>query len=195
CGYHAWIYDLRGRLRSAPRMAGIEGFDREALSLPPLAVEAWGPWAWVNPVPDAAPLRTRVTALDRMLAATQWDRLRFHSRSSWTLECNWKVYVDNYLDGGYHIPHMHPSLDAQIDMATYRTELHGEFSVQTVEPAARPDERTAVDPSVRIGPGAVYAWLYPNFMLNRYGPCLDTNHVIPLGPDRRRVDYEFRFLA
>ena len=33
CGYHAWTYDLRGRLRSAPKMAGIRGFDREALVL------------------------------------------------------------------------------------------------------------------------------------------------------------------
>lgn len=194
CGYHAWTYDLRGRLRSAPRMAGIEGFDRDALSLPSLSVEAWGPWAWVNPQAQASPLQPRVTELDRMLAATGWERLRFHSRTSWVIECNWKVYVDNYLDGGYHIPHMHPSLDAQIEMASYRTDLFDEYSVQTVAPAHRPDARTPVDPSVRIGPGATYAWLYPSFMLNRYGPCLDTNHVIPLGPDRCRVDYEFFFI-
>jgi choline monooxygenase len=67
--------------------------------------------------------------------------------------------------------------------------------VQTVEPAATADGRTQIDPSVRIGPGAIYAWIYPNFMLNRYGPCLDTNYVVPLGPDRCRVDYEFFFLG
>jgi choline monooxygenase len=195
CGYHAWTYDLRGRLRSAPRMAGIEGFDRDALSLPPLSVEAWGPWAWVNSQADAPALLPRVAELDRMLAATAWERLRFHSRTSWTLQCNWKVYVDNYLDGGYHVPHMHPSLDAQIDMGSYRTDLYGEFSVQTVEPATKTDARTLVDPSVRIGPRAIYAWVYPNFMINRYGPCLDTNYVVPLGPDRCRVDYEFFFLG
>lgn len=194
CGYHAWTYDLRGRLRSAPRMAGIEGFDRDALSLPALPVEAWGPWAWLNPMPGAAPLLPRLTELDRMLTATEWERLQFHSRSSWTVECNWKVVVDNYLDGGYHVPHMHPSLDAQIDMATYRTELHGEFSVQSVAAAVAPDARTQVDPTIRIGPRAIYAWIYPNIMLNRYGPCLDSNLVVPLGPDRCRVDYEFYFL-
>lgn len=187
CGYHAWTYDLRGRLRSAPRLAGIEGFDRSALSLPALAVETWGPWAWVHPEAQAVGLRSRVTELDRMLAATQWERLRFHSRTSWIVECNWKVYVDNYLDGGYHVPHMHPGLAAQLEMASYRTRLFEEYSVQTVDPAG-------TDTSARIGLGAVYAWLYPNFMLNRYGPCLDTNHVVPLGPERCRVDYEFFFL-
>lgn len=194
CGYHAWTYDLRGRLRSAPRMAGIEGFDRDALSLPPLPVETWGPWAWIATAPEPPPLLPRVAQLDRMLAATGWERLRFHSRTSWTVACNWKVYVDNYLDGGYHVPHMHPSLDAQIDMSSYRTALYDAFSVQTVQPAAAPDARTEVDARVRIGPGAIYAWIHPNLMLNRYGPCLDTNLVIPLGPDRCRVDYEFFFV-
>lgn len=194
CGYHAWTYDLRGRLRSAPRMAGIRGFDREAMSLPSLPVAAWGPWAWLSPDPAAPPLLDRIAELDTMLARTEWERLRFHSRVSWTIACNWKVYVDNYLDGGYHIPHMHPSLDAQIDMASYRTELFGEFSVQTAGSATAGDERTVVDPTERIGSGAIYAWIHPNFMINRYGPCMDVNHVVPLGPDRCRVDYEFWFM-
>ena len=56
------------------------------------------------------------------------------------------------------------------------------------------DDRLDFDAAARIGDGALYAWIYPNFMLNRYGPCLDSNLVIPLGPDRCRVDYEFYFV-
>ncbi|MEM6992773.1 MAG: SRPBCC family protein [Myxococcota bacterium] len=194
CGYHAWSYGLDGRLKSAPKMAGIEAFDREALSLPPLGLDAWGPWAFINHRRDAPPMAQRVASLDAALQRTEWQRLRFIDRKAWTIECNWKVYVDNYLDGGYHIPHMHPSLDAQLDMASYRTELFGEFSIQSSDAAGEADARTAVDASVRIGDGAIYAWVYPNFMLNRYGPCLDSNLVIPLGPDRCRVEYEFYFL-
>jgi choline monooxygenase len=193
CGYHAWTYDLDGRLRSAPRMAGIRGFDREAMSLPSLRAERWGRWVFVNWRDDAPALRGDLPELDALLGERGWDRLRFVASRSWTLQCNWKVYVDNFLDGGYHVPHMHPSLDAQIDMASYRTEAFGLSSVQTVAAAAQPDARTAVDPGARIGAGAIYAWIYPNFMINRYGPCLDTNHVVPLGPDRCRVDYEFWF--
>ena len=51
-----------------------------------------------------------------------------------------------------------------------------------------------VDAQERIGDGAIYAWIYPNFMLNRYGPCLDSNYVIPLGHDKCRVLYDFFFL-
>ena len=191
CGYHAWTYDLEGRLRSAPRMAGIRDFDREAMSLVPLALETWGLWVFLDLSGTAPPLE--LAELDARLAGTDWERLRFVERTTWTLQCNWKVYVDNYLDGGYHIPHMHPSLDAQIDMRGYRTEVFERFSIQTAPPASRQDGRIAFDASARIGPGAIYAWIFPSFMLNRYGPCLDTNYVVPLGPDRCEVRYEFFF--
>lgn len=193
CGYHAWTYDLDGRLKSAPRIAGIRGFDREAMSLPALQTEQWGRWVFANWDRYTPGVQASLPQLDAMLGDRGWDRLRFVASRSWTIACNWKVYVDNYLDGGYHIPHMHPSLDAQIEMDSYRTECFERSSVQTAGAAKEPDARTTVDASARIGAGAIYAWIYPNFMINRYGPCLDTNHVVPLGPDRCRVDYQFWF--
>lgn len=194
CGYHAWEYDLRGKLRSAPKMAGIEEFDRDEMSLRPLAVDVWGPWVFVNGDVDAPPMKARLPELDERLEATNWNELAWAERTTWEIGCNWKVYVDNYLDGGYHIPHMHPTLDAQLDMSTYRTDLFAESSIQTSDPSSAGDERIDYAAGERIGPGAIYAWIYPNFMLNRYGPCLDSNWVVPLGPNRCRVEYEFYFL-
>ena len=193
CGYHAWTYDLCGALRSAPRMAGIRGFERGAMSLPPIAIEIWGPWVFVNFDADAAPLAGQVTELDRRLTATDWGRLRYVHGATWDIASNWKVVVDNYLDGGYHIPHMHPTLDAQIDMSTYRTEVFERYSIQSTGASSVNDERIEYAAGDRIGGGAIYAWLHPNFMLNRYGGCLDTNLVLPVGPDRCRVIYEFFF--
>jgi len=133
--------------------------------------------------------KTRLlTELDARLEASSWSELEFVHRNEWTLACNWKVYVDNYLDGGYHVPHMHPTLDAQLDMARYQTELFAEFSIQSC-----PSAGEAELAQQRIGGQAIYAWLFPNFMINRYGPCLDSNHVIPLGPDRCKVVCEFYF--
>ncbi|MFV8755457.1 aromatic ring-hydroxylating oxygenase subunit alpha [Nannocystaceae bacterium ST9] len=187
CGYHAWSYELNGRLRKAPQMAGVEAFDREAMALVPIQVEVWGPWVFINADLDAAPLAPRLSELDARLAASRWSELEYVQRIEWTLACNWKVYVDNYLDGGYHVPHMHPTLDAQLDMANYRTELFGEFSIQSC-----PSASEALGQQ-RIGSQAIYAWMFPNFMINRYGPCLDSNLVIPQGPSRCKVVYEFYF--
>jgi choline monooxygenase len=193
CGYHAWSYGLDGRLRKAPRMAGIQDFDRAEMSLAPLALERWGPWLFVSRDAAATPIAAACPELDAELEKSSWRRLRFAGRRSWEIACNWKVYVDNYLDGGYHVPHMHPTLDAQIDMARYRTDVFARSSIQGAPPAPARDGRIDYDPTARIGERALYGWAYPNFMINRYGPCMDTNYVVPMGVDRCRVEYEFYF--
>ena len=193
CGYHAWSYDLEGCLRKAPRMAGIEEFDREAMSLPAMSLEVWGPWIFLNPDPLAPPLAASAGPLIDLLDRRGWRGLKFVERITWDIKSNWKVVVDNYLDGGYHIPHMHPSLDAQLDMDSYRTEIFESSSVQSSRSAEAADRRIDYEAGKRIGEEALYLWLFPNFMLNRYGSCLDTNLVIPQGPDRCRVIYDFFF--
>jgi choline monooxygenase len=148
---------------------------------------------FINTDASAEPLAGELDELDGALTESGWDRLHYVASQRWYIQCNWKVYVDNYLDGGYHIPHMHPSLDAQLDMASYRTELFHRYSIQSSGAGAPGDPRTEVRADQRIGDGAIYAWLFPNFMINRYGPCMDSNWVIPLGPDRCQVIYEFYF--
>ena len=187
CGYHAWSYHLDGTLASAPRIAGIEDFDKETMALPRYAVTEWGPWVFVNLDRKAPPLVNHLTELDRRLAASSWEDLRYVADAQWNVHANWKVVVDNYLDGGYHIPHMHPSLAAQLDMDTYRTEVFALYSIQS-------SGSSSSAAGARVGNQALYAWIYPNIMVNRYGPCLDVNHVVPLSEDRCRIDYAFYFL-
>jgi choline monooxygenase len=193
CGYHAWTYDLTGRLRKAPRLGGIQDFNRDDMGLVPLGVDTWGPWVFIAGDPNTTPMKELHPEIDRHLEAGGWSCLQFAGRASWEIECNWKVYVDNYLDGGYHVPHMHPSLDAQLDMSTYTTELFARGSIQSAAAATERDERIDYAPASRIGERAIYAWTHPAFMINRYGPCMDTNRVVPLGVNRCRVDYEFYF--
>ena len=193
CRYHGWTYGLDGRLRSAPRMGAMEGFDRAAMSLPPMQVEQWGPLVLVNADPSAGPFLGDFGALDALLARTGWGGLVYGTRTVWEVGCNWKVFADNYLDGGYHIAHMHPTLDAQLDMGSYRTKLHDWFSVQTSRPGAGDDPRAEVDVAARMGDGPLYAFVYPSLMINRYGPVLDTNLVVPVAADRCRVIFDFWF--
>jgi len=60
--------------------------------------------------------------------------MKFVTRRTYSLNCNWKVFADNYLDGGYHVPFAHPTLVADgVDMKKYETTIHGEYvSIQTV---------------------------------------------------------------
>ncbi len=45
----------------------------------------------------------------------------------------------------------------------------------------------------RTGDRAYYYWLYPNFMINIYEGVMDTNLVLPLGPDKCLVLFDFFF--
>jgi choline monooxygenase len=183
CRYHGWSYDLDGRLKSAPRMGAVADFDRASMSLPSLGVCTWGPLVLLNGQLDAPLPLERLAPLSARLDTTGWERLAFGGRRVYELACNWKVYCDNYLDGGYHIASLHPDLASGLDLSSYRTELFDGFSIQSCR--AKGDSR--------LGAEALYAWIYPNLMLNRYGPVLDTNLVVPTGPESCRVIFDFFF--
>lgn len=189
CRYHGWTYDLGGRLRGAPEFEGVEEFDREDNGLVPLAVDVWGPTVWVHPGTPGQPLAAFLNPLPTMTAEFGVERMSWHERREYELGCNWKVYADNYLDGGYHIHSVHPGLAGVVDYAEYRTETFAATSVQ-LSPLKPVD---AVEGVVRTGTAAHYWWVYPNFMVNLYSGVMDTNLVLPLGPDRCRVVFDFYF--
>jgi choline monooxygenase len=193
CRYHGWTYDLRGQLRGTPEFDGVLDFRREENGLVPLAVDVWGPAVWGRiaqgdqSLPEfLAPLPARMTPLDI-------EKLQFVERREYELACNWKVYVDNFLDGGYHVNTIHPGLAGALDYSQYRTDVAGNTSVQS-SPLKPPDAvRDPAVGKVRSGGMAHYWWVFPNFMVNVYGGVMDTNLVVPLGPDRCRVIFDFYF--
>jgi choline monooxygenase len=126
--------------------------------------------------------RPGLAALDRERESLDMDSLRFVARRVFELECNWKVFVDNYLDGGYHVPHMHPDLARSLDLGEYRTRLGETWSVQSCPSSGDAD---------RLGERAIYLWVHPNFMINRYGPWMDTNLVLPIDERRCRVVFDY----
>ncbi|MCS6863792.1 MAG: SRPBCC family protein [Gemmataceae bacterium] len=189
CHYHGWTYDLRGQLRGVPEFDGVDNFRREENGLPPIAVAEWGPFVGVHLTPPRQPLADFIAPL-RLWAENEqpFDGLKWYARKTYDLACNWKVYVDNYLDGGYHVNTVHPALADSLDYSHYQTTCRGYTVVQSAPTKPAPGDvgRT------RTG-RAAYWWLYPNFMINSYAGVMDTNWVLPLGVDRCRVIFDFYF--
>jgi choline monooxygenase len=190
CRYHGWTYDLAGRLRGTPEFEGVLDFAKEDNGLVPIAVAEWGPFVWVHLEQPAEPIERFLHPLPawseskRAFAGMQW-----YARKTYDLACNWKVYVDNYLDGGYHVNTVHPALAGVLDYREYRTECEARTVLQSspIKPAEGEAGRT------RTGDAAAYWWAYPNFMLNAYAGVIDTNLVLPLGVARCRVIFDFFF--
>lgn len=190
CPYHGWTYDLDGRLRKAPRLGGVRQFDRQAHGLIPLDVGSWGPLVFVRIERDGPSLEEELRPLE---GRVDCSGLRFVARKSWEIACNWKVFVDNYLDGGYHVSYLHKGLAGQLDLASYRTEIIDRMSLQVCGSGDGETATGGSDFKERLGEGAVYAYVYPNLMLNRYGPILDTNWVVPLSHERTLTVFDYYF--
>jgi choline monooxygenase len=191
CRYHGWTYSLDGTLLRAPEMEGTEGFEPAEMRLREVAVATWGPLVFVNIDRKAPPLGEVMEDIPARVSAFHPERMRWVTRREYDVACNWKVYVDNYLEG-YHLPVVHPGLHKELDYDRYRVEPHRYFSIQhaPLRPPRAGAARRYV-PERDEPPEAVYVWLFPNTMLNVYLGQMQTNVVIPLSHDRTRVVFEW----
>lgn len=182
CRYHGWSYGLDGRLLSAPEMQRATGFDPDTVRLPSARVECWRGLVFVALEEGLAPQSERLAALDRRLATGAIDRFRFHRQIRYDIACNWKIYVDNYLEG-YHIPHIHPELNRMLDYRSYLTEAGPWHSLQHSPLESDGDLYGSGD--------ALYVFLWPNAMLNLLPDRLQINRVRPLAADRCQVEFDY----
>ena len=190
CPYHGWTYGLDGRFKSAPDVDGMKCFAAEDNSLVPIAVDVWEGLVFVHLDAAAEPLARHLGGLVDRVRPLGLGALKFAGRREWILQCNWKVFVDNYLDGGYHVPFLHKGLNSILSFKEYAIECFDRVCLQSS--AIDPTAGEAMTASVRKGK-ALYYWLYPNLMLNWYEGYLDTNLVLPLGIDRMKVVFDFWF--
>jgi phenylpropionate dioxygenase-like ring-hydroxylating dioxygenase large terminal subunit len=207
CPYHGWTYALDGSLKGLTEFEDATGFDRTANGLVPVSVATWEKQVFVHldreppPIDDWLGERLRESVAELRLSS-----LHFAGRREFTIGCNWKVFVDNYLDGGYHVPFLHRGLNSVLSFKEYAIECFDRVCLQsspidssrdgrlrrTVDAPGVAPPSDATTAAVRTGRAAYY-WLYPNLMLNWYEGYLDTNLVVPLGVDRTKVIFDFYF--
>jgi choline monooxygenase len=194
CQYHGWTYTLDGRLIGTPDVEGVEFFDRSTMGMVPLRVEVWEQFIFVNFDAQAEPLATHLGKIPEQARGFQFAGLQFAERRDYVINCNWKVYVDNYLEG-YHIPIAHPGLMREIDYAHYRTDTYRYYSQQFAPIRAQKAEDTA-ERFYASGSGlqqAIYFWVFPNLMLNIYPDNISTNLIVPISQDKTLTIFEWFF--
>ena len=201
CPYHGWTYKLDGTLKRAPRIAGMSGVSRQNLSLPALSRGDFGPLVFAHPDANesSSQWENKMASLIGQFDDFGWKNLQFVCSRTYSLKCNWKVFVDNYLDGGYHVSLLHKGLAGQLELSGYENQSGEGYTVQTCkgvstaegDTVSAKDQSEGQDFQARIGEGAIYAWLYPNMMINRYGGMMDTNLVVPTAPDQCEVHYSY----
>lgn len=200
CAYHGWTYTLDGRLIGTPDVEGAEFFDRSTMGMVPLRCETWEQFIFVNFDRQAEPLAAFLGQIPEQSQGFSFAELELAERRDYVIDCNWKVYVDNYLEG-YHIPIAHPGLMREIDYSQYRTETFRYHSQQFAPiRALKPESGADGDGAARTylpGTGtlkeALYFWVFPNLMLNIYPDNISTNLIVPLGHDKTLTIFEWFF--
>lgn len=192
CRYHGWTYDLGGRLMRAPETEGIAGFDVTTIALEPIAVHTWGPLVFASLDSAAPAFEQQFADVVARCAPLELERMRHVMTRDYFVDANWKVYVDNFLEG-YHIPLVHPGLNREIDCRKYVSEL-GEFHTLQHAPIRKETAehyRYSRGGASGEGEEALYYWLFPNMMLNIYQGQMQANIVVPQGAERSLVRFDW----
>lgn len=186
CKYHGWTYLLDGSLRGTPKFDRTELFDRKDYGLVPVPFETWEGLIFVNLTGEGPSLHSILNGIQQQIAPISLASRKFARRVVYPVNANWKVYVDNYLEG-YHLPYVHPELCNLLDYQNYVTETFQYYSVQ----------HSPIKPNENLygsgGGPAFYFFVWPNFMLNILPGRLQTNVVVPLTHNTCKVIFDYYY--
>ena len=207
CPYHAWTYDLGGRLLAAPHMA--PDFCKDEFPLHRAGCEIWDGNVFVHLESRRVEQAGRVTTLAEQLAdlpqrfaAWRMGDLRLGRRIVYDVKANWKLIVLNYNEC-LHCPNLHPALN----------RLHHYLGAENVAPTAcycggamgfrEGVETMSMDGRRRRAylPGlnaaqrqqVVYFSIYPNFLLSLHPDYVMTHTLWPRAHNRTEIVCEWHF--
>ena len=180
------------RSPSRTEMEGVEGFRHEDFGLAAVRCEEWFNLIFVNLDPQAAPLVQALGDLPKQAERFDFGSMKFFERRTYEMKCNWKTYVDNYLEG-FHLPTVHPGLNRELDFNAYMVEPYQrhvrQFSpIRGAQPGdATPRRYQEVDEDLT----ADYFWAFPNWMINCYPDNVSVNMIVPQDTEHTLGIFEF----
>jgi choline monooxygenase len=198
CRYHGWTYGLDGRLLTQPDFEGVNDWNKDEICLPSFPVENYGPFVFVNLARKSNPLRWYIGRIPTEVQEMGVDlnNMRLIERRDYIVQCNWKVYVDNYLEG-YHIPMAHPGLFKEVDTEQYRIDTFRYYSsaYAPIRDLKSGDLQGRDRRYVRstAESKALYYWVFPNWMINIYPDNLSINIVLPINHEQTLTIFEWYF--
>jgi len=194
CPYHGWTYALDGKLLKTTQCKGIKNFSAKDNSLKKIKVKQMGPLVFIhfgNNDDESEEQFQEFLKADTLLSERSYEQLHWVRRVEYLVHCNWKIYVDNYIDGNYHVPVLHPGLDSQVDASQYDFFPNKNWSLQTVPGSNATDEFL----KERVGSkGALYAFMYPTLGINRFGDLMDTNFLVPISIDKTLIVFDWYYV-
>ena len=197
CPYHDWTYSLEGELTAVPeRKTQFPDLDLKTLPLHKASVDTWRGLIFVHPDPNADSLAHWFGPVEAYLGPHQPENLveYVEGRSRHEINANWKIIVENYIDG-YHLAHLHSETLFMYDHRQQQTGFAGDhfyFYEPLTQAYLDGIENNAPLPLIDHIPkdkiGAYVPMLFPNLGLSETESSWSTFYVIPVAPDKSIVE-------
>jgi Rieske 2Fe-2S family protein len=203
CPYHAWTYDLEGRLVGTPRRMATPDFRAEDFPLHKVAVDTWGGFVFVNLAKDPPPLRDAVSHRQERYERYRFEDLRIGKRIVADVQANWKLLAENFSEC-FHCPPVHPELCAVVT-AYQEAGAWGLRDGPEEKPQFTSEAKTlTLDGTSRLPPFKdlneaekqnlyVADMLPPGLFLNVQPDYVNSQLMFPTGPQSVRIVYDWLF--
>lgn len=204
CPYHAWTYDLGGRLVATPRRMETPDFRAQDFSLFEVAIDSWGGFVFVHlGGRDAPPLADALGELPQRYQRYGFGELRIGKRIVADVRANWKLLAENFSEC-FHCPPVHPEF---CRIVTAYQEA-GAWGLRG-RPESRPEYKTGAETLTLDGTARLPAFrglseaerntlytadlLLPNLFLNIHPDYVNAHLMFPTGPESVRIVYDWLF--
>lgn len=203
CPYHAWTFELDGRLKGSPEMQQSEGFERDEWGLKEFRCEVWNGFIFLNLDGQAPPLSERLAGLNEVLAPWKVDDMKMAIQMEWDCPFNWKVLAENFMESYHHLGAHAKTLQPMMPAKNTWNEEERPAYIRAhlpVKPAKR-DEMIEAEarcefvhglPPIDTLPAELrYEWnlflIYPLMLVSANPDRLIFYRMQPLGPDRLKL--------
>jgi Rieske 2Fe-2S family protein len=203
CPYHAWAYDLDGAVRNVPHAGDMPNLVVDDLRLLPVAVAEWGGWVFVNVDGRAASFDEHLGGFAALTANWQCERLVVGATSTYELQANWKVPIENYHEC-YHCPLIHPELCRVTvpDSGDNVDDVPGAFvgGAMVLSAHASTMSFDGESPAVPL-PGldaaqrrrVLYVNIFPNLLIALHPDYVLTHRVVPVTARTSTIECQWLF--
>ena len=202
CPYHAWTYDLEGRLTAAPHMGEVPHFRMEDYPLQRVHADTWDGHIFITLSPEPEPLAAQLSDLPDKFSQWRMEDLRLGHRIVYDVQANWKLIIQNYNEC-LHCPNLHPALNKLSHYLSgeneplRRTYMGGRMDlrpgVQTLSMDGMCPRAVLPGLSAEDARRVYYYAIFPNMLLSLHPDYMLVHTLWPVAPARTISICEWHF--
>jgi choline monooxygenase len=192
CPYHAWSYDLEGKLKAAPHVGGTnqhkpEGFNYSDHGLKKIKINIWHDWIFINFNGKAKKFEDYANPLIKKFNDIDLTKLKYGATLDFgKIKTNWKFLIENFIEP-YHVQFVHKTTTNQ-PLKDHYTVVDGVCYGSGVDV-----KEEDIKNSAALSVTSRYLSLFPNFIIGTYFPNQVGVYLnVPISPgvtSQKRIIY------